>query len=478
LPPTKQALPSHFIFSVKRSGRYKARLVAGGHRQVHGLDFFETYAPVCMMRTFRMIAAIVAHEGLVMRQFDICTAFLNGVIEPGVQVFLRPPAGLNLAGWNLAGPDEVLRLLRALYGLRQASRVWNKRLEAELLANGFVQSKADPSLWMLHGEGGVVMALFYVDDGLVAARTAAAADALVALIGSIFDIRVHDGEPEDFVGVQISRDWARGTVKLDQQDKSRALAAKLGLSGERRHVPMSPETYATLRAAESGETMADVDLYQSVVGSLLHLAQCTRPDIALSVGALAAYCHAPSQAHYEAVLDVVRYVGSTAERGLTYGTSAVPVEIWCDANFAACLDTRRSTTGWGVNSFGALIQWSSKKQPTAAASTMEAEYQACGAVAREGLSLLKAFDELAFLSDAFPIQGPLIVRCDNQAALSLCNDKKEGQRSKHIDIIHHFARDRVATGELKFVYCKSADNMSDCFTKALARPAFESCLKG
>jgi hypothetical protein len=426
-----------------------------------------------MMRTFRMIAAVVAHEGLVMRQFDICTAFLNGELPE--EVYIRPPVGLDPP---LAAPGEVLRLLRALYGLRQAGRAWNKRLETELLARGFVQSQADPSLWMLHGKGGTVMTLFYVDDGLVAARTAAEADELVALIGSMFDIRVHDGEPEDFVGVQISRDRERGTVTLDQQDKSRALAATLGLSGERRSVPMSPETYANLRAATVGEQMADVDAYQSVVGSLLHLAQCTRPDIALAVGALAAYCHAPTQAHHVALLDVVRYVGSTAERGLTYGTSAVPVEIWCDANFAACLDTRRSTTGWGVKMFGCLVSWASKKQPTAAASTMDAEYQACGAVAREALSLLKAFGDLALLSDVFPISGPLIVRCDNQAALSLCNDKKEGQRAKHIDVIHHFARDHVASGELKFMYCRSADNPSDCLTKALARPAFESCLAG
>jgi hypothetical protein len=82
---------------------------------------------------------------------------------------------------------------------------------------------------------------------------------------------------------------------------------------------------------------------------------------------------------------------------------------------------------------------------------MEAEYQACGAAAREGLSLLKALGELASLSGDFPLVGPVLISCDNKAALSLCQDRKEGQRVKHIDIIHHFARDHVASGELKFV---------------------------
>ena len=243
-------------------------------------------------------------------------------------------------------------------------------------------------------------------------------------------------------------------------------------------MPMAPDVYGGLRARQPGEPEAPLEPYQSAVGSLLHLAQCTRPDIALAVGALASYNSAPSQAHWEAVLDVVRYVGGSASRGIVFGLSQVPLEIWCDANFAACQDTRRSTTGWVVIMYGGAVSWSSKKQATTAASTMEAEYQACGSVAREALSLIKQLEELQHLSCDFPIKGPLTVLCDNKAALTLCNERKEGQRVKHIDTIHHFARDHVVSGELKFDYCRSADNVSDCLTKALPRSAFESNLRG
>ena len=99
-------------------------------------------------------------------------------------------------------------------------------------------------------------------------------------------------------------------------------------------------------------------------------------------------------------------------------------------------------------------------------------------MAREALSLIKQLDELQHLSNDFPIKGPLTVLCDNKAALTLCNERKEGQRVKHIDTIHHFARDHVVSGELKFDYCRSADNVSDCLTKALPRSAFESNLRG
>jgi hypothetical protein len=178
------------------------------------------------------------------------------------------------------------------------------------------------------------------------------------------------------------------------------------------------------------------------------------------------------------LLDVVRYVGRTESRGITYGGKGHPLGFWCDANFAACRDTRRSTTGWVVTMYGGAVSWSSKKQATAAASTMDAEYQACGAAAREGMSLRKALGEMALLSWDFFLGGLVIIKCDNKAALSLCKDRKEGQQVKHVDVIHHFARDHVASGELSFVYCKSVENVSDCLTKVLSRPLFEKGLEG
>jgi hypothetical protein len=110
--------------------------------------------------------------------------------------------------------------------------------------------------------------------------------------------------------------------------------------------------------------------------------------------------------------------------------------------------------------YGGAVSWASKKQPTTAASTMDAEYLACGAAAWEGLSLSKALGEIASLSSDFPMGGPVVIRCDKKAALSLCQDRKEGQRVKHIVVIHHFACDHVASGELSFAslfYCKSEE---------------------
>jgi hypothetical protein len=207
------------------------------------------------------------------------------LLEQGIKTFLN--AKLVGTAYLAGGKGRVLRLKRSLYGLRQAPRAWNKRLETELSKLDFVQSDADPSLWIPQGKDGVVLALFYVDDGLVAARTATEADALVDRIALVFAIR-KVGEPQDFLGIRIVRELEAGTIPLTQEDKALALAAELGVAGESKVIPMSPETFSGLRKAQEGDTMGDKELYQSGIGSLLHLAQCTRPDIALGVGALAA----------------------------------------------------------------------------------------------------------------------------------------------------------------------------------------------
>jgi hypothetical protein len=272
----RQPLPSHFVYAQKRGGRYKARLVAGGHKQQQGVDFDET-----LYRSIRMMLAVAAHECLELRQFDIKTAFSNGYLKE--EAYIHPPHGWK----HLAGSGRVLRLDRALYGLRQASRAWNKRLEAELTAHGLVQSDADPALWIMHG-GGHVMTIFYVDDGMVAAQTAAEADALVDLVAGMFSVHKL-GEPQDMSGIEISRDRDAGRITIRQATKAQSLATAFGVEGERCATPMTPVVYGELQAAREGDDMADKEAYQSGIGSMLHMAQCVRPDIAAPVGALAAF---------------------------------------------------------------------------------------------------------------------------------------------------------------------------------------------
>jgi hypothetical protein len=189
------------------------------------------------------------------------------------------------------------------------------------------------------------MTIFYADDGMVAARTAAEADALVDLVAGMFSIHKL-GEPQDMLGIKISRDRDAGTITIRQASKAQSLATAFGVEGERCATPMTPGVYGELQAAREGDDMADNKAYQPGIGSLLHMAQCVRPDIAAPVSALAAFCLALTAAHYVAMLNVIRFVGCASDRGITYGHTGVPVEMWCDANFAVSIRGAACLDGW------------------------------------------------------------------------------------------------------------------------------------
>jgi hypothetical protein len=213
--------------------------------------------------------------------------------------------------------------------------------------------------------------MYYVNDGLVAAKNALEADALEDLVGSMFEIRKL-GEPQDLLRIHTCR---------DQEDKAEALAAEVGVqNGADVTRGVWGVEGGTTRGAHDRQAVVPAGDRQPVASSTVHTAEYCAVCCCISGILAGAECPA-----FAVLLDVGGYVGGTASSGITYGRKGHPLGFWCDANFAACSDTRRSsTTGWVVTMYGGAMSWSSKKQATAAASTIDAEYQACGAAAREG----------------------------------------------------------------------------------------------
>ena len=173
-------------------------------------------------------------------------------------------------------------------------------------------------------------------------------------------------------------------------------------------------------------------------------------------------------------MGVVRYLSSTSSKGIIFSCNNGMCELsgYCDADFAGDIDTRRSTTGYVFKLAGGAISWSSRLQPTVAASTTEAEYMAASNATKEGLWLRKLLTDLGK-----PVK-PIVIQSDNQAAISLLKNPITSMRSKHIDVIHHFARERVVRGEVVFSYVNTADNVADMLTKPLLELKFLACCKG
>ncbi|GJP74195.1 hypothetical protein CLOP_g4820 [Closterium sp. NIES-67] len=173
LPPGKKAITSKMIYRHKYGPegeltRYKSRLVARGFQQTKGKDYDEVFAPVGKGTTLRVLLAIAALLGWKIRQMDIVTAFLNGIILE--EVYMKQPEGLD------DGSGRVCRLKKAIYGLKQAPRAWYHKLEEALLAGGFKKSECDPSLFLLQEKDEILMLLVYVDDILLFSASTALLD--------------------------------------------------------------------------------------------------------------------------------------------------------------------------------------------------------------------------------------------------------------------------------------------------------------
>ncbi|KAJ9515788.1 hypothetical protein QJQ45_008691 [Haematococcus lacustris] len=471
LPEGCRPLANRWVWSVKRDGRgsivrFKARLVVKGFLQREGIDFHELHAPVSKHATVRALLAVAAAEDMELEHLDVKTAFLNGRLEE--VIYMHQPAGYE------DGSGRVCRLHRALYGLRQAPRAWHARLKEELEQLGFTASAADSCLFtMMRGSSKVLLAV-YVDDCLLAVSKGdmGTLEWVKQQLAAVFDIH-QLGPVEQFLGMRISRDRAARQLVLSQEQYALSVVDRYGLADSRpRAVPLSTaeqlQREGVQQQSEGGHSFAEV------IGSLQHLAVVSRPDIAHAVGVLAKFMSAPTKEHWRVLRGVLRYVADTAAMGLMYGASAGLVGF-CDADFAGDTDTRSSTTGHVFMLHGGAVSWSSRRQPTVAASTTESEYMACSAAGKEGLWLRGV---LADLSLGLAVVQPVTIMCDNEAALTLVKHPIASARSKHIDVLHHFVRERVARGELVFKFCGSAANVADVFTKALPSVKFEFCKTG
>ncbi|GAQ93484.1 hypothetical protein KFL_015700010 [Klebsormidium nitens] len=463
-PPGVKPIPCKWAFKLKKDengnvDRFKARLVIKGFKQKKGVDYDEVFAPVSRHVTLRSLLAVAAAENLEVDQLDIKTAFLNGDLEE--EIWMEQPELFE------TGEKQTACLLKkSLYGLKQAPRAWYLKLTSEMRKLGFEPSAADPALFTkADGNGKRTFVAVWVDDSLVVGEKLAVAEVKEAL-GKIFTVR-DLGPVRYFLGMEVARDRVKRTVKLTQRRAALDLLSEHGMEATRaRRVPLNPGE----KILKQGEPLnVEKFPYSSLVGSLLYLANCTRPDLAQVTGSLARFMSCPTEDHWRLARNVLSYLAGTSNEGLTYGAESLEFVGFCDANHGGDPETRRSTTGYVFLLGGAAVSWASKLQPTVAYSTVEAEYMAAAYAAKEGLWIRKLAADLGVECKRMTILS------DNQGALQLIKHPITSQRSKHIDISHHFVRERVIRGELHYDYCCTSKMPADFLTKALTSSKFELC---
>ena len=242
---------------------------------------------------------------------------------------------------------------------------------------------------------------------------------------------------------------------------STPLVAKDRLSASQS--PSTPEEKSEYEAYANGLK------YLEIVGAVLYATQ-TRPDIQYAIGVLAQFGSNPGRPHLEALKRVLRYLKGTAHFSLRLGGANSDTDLigWTDSDWAQDIDSRRSVGGFVFEIAGGVVSWSSKKQPTVALSTVEAEYMAASNATKEAIWLRSLLEDLGFKQVA-----ATIIYGDNQGCIALSRNPVAHSRAKHIDIRHHFIRERIANSEIDLRYCSTKEMLADIFTKQLPRETFE-----
>ena len=469
LPKYQKAVSSKWVFSLKRTEkgeieRFKARLVAKGCSQKFGVNYNETFSPVVRYETIRMIFAVAAEFELHLHQMDVSTAYLNSVLED--EVFMIQPKYFV----DEKFPNHVLKLKKALYGLKQSGRQWNQKLNRLLQGIGFQSCTSEPCVYIKHSEKDFNIIAVYVDDLLLASSCLTELKDIKLAIGEQVDV-VDKGPVIFFISLEVHRVGDIGKISISQKSQIRNLLKDNNMETCKPiFTPLDPKHQITC----GNEKCQRVDKteYQSLIGSLLYIAINTRPDILHSVCKLSQRNTDPHSEHLAAAKRILRYLSSTIDKQLTYQKTGKPLKCYTDADWGGDESDRKSFTGYAFIFGGAIFSYESKKQPTVALSSTEAEYMALTSASKEAQFLIKLISELR----VFKVEA-ITINVDNISAMNLAKNPVYHQRSKHIDIKYHYIRDVLREGFIKLEYCSSSENAADIFTKNLPKPTMEKLTK-
>lgn len=470
LPADRKAIKCRWVFKIKRNAngeivRHKARLVAKGCSQRYGVDYQETFSPVVRYSTLRTLMALAVEFNLEVSHLDVSTAFLHSSISE--EIYMEQPEGFR----DESQPFKVCKLKKAIYGLKQASREWYTFIKERLLELGFTQNNTDPCVFQRVIDDELTIVAVYVDDLVPLTRDQIKKENLVKSLKDHMDIN-DLGPVKHLLNMKVTQD-ANGSIALNQTTYIKKVLSKFGLE-EAKEVSTPMEVNRTFKEAKD-----PLDLpYRELIGHLTYLSICTRPDIANAVSRLARFNSSHDQDHWKSAKRVLRYLKATANYSMIYSKSSLPMHGYVDSDWGQDPIDRKSYSGYVFKFAHGAVSWESKRQPTVALSTAEAEYMAMSSATQEAIFLRN------FLRDIFREycknrnHTSMLMYSDSQSALNLSKNEVVNNRTKHIDIRHHFVREAVEKGLIRFNYLPTDLNIADILTKPLSKDKHDKFVNG
>ncbi|CEP01473.1 hypothetical protein PBRA_002079 [Plasmodiophora brassicae] len=489
-PTDAQVLPTMFVHTTKRDEdgeitRHKARFcVKGCCDKFKGQK--ETYSPTLRYATLRIMVALAAMLGVVIHQLDVKTAFLNGDLP--YPIYCEQPKN-----FVVGGRGKVMKLLKALYGLVEAPKLWYDKLVSVLFEIGFTRVTGDPCLFVMFttkdGRRQITILGVFVDDFMMFGTDPDVIEYVKAALGKKFKMK-DLGIARWILGMRIKQEATR--ITIDQQQYAKEVVARFqtdideAAAGRRLRAPATALPVGQIMPRRTDGVPHQHERYREGVGCLAHLSIGTMPTITHAVSQLSRHLNNPGREHFEAMLHVLRYVQNNTDVGIIYAKSKTPATEFdpmalnkdnvkesepraaVDSDFAMDPDTSKSVTGFIVTLMDAAVSWRSKQQSLVATSSAHAEYVAASELAREVVWVRMLLTDIGFT-----LTDPSIVLEDNTAAEQMVKTLGVTDRNKHIRVKWHYVRECVQEGLLRFERVASKNNPADALTKPTTREPVE-----
>ena len=441
-------LPGTWVFQRKRTpdgeiSKYKARYCVRGDMEEGDP---ETYAPVVAWSSVRLFLILAITLSWETCSIDFSSAFVQAKLEEPVWIHL--PRGFRLEKQS----SICLQLVKSLFGLSVAPRLWYKHVVAARLQLGFKLSATDQCFLYRP----TIIIVLYVDDLGIAYSNSDDVEAFFANLANMGFEFTREGSFTNFLGIKFERDEANNTVTLTQKGLIQKIIAATGM--EDCNPNWTPATQLALGIDPDGEPTNETWSYPSIVGMLLYLSTNTRIDISFAVSQVARFNHSPKKSHATAVKTIVRYLHQTSDKGTIITPSGdLSLDCYVDANFAGLFGRNpdrepssvKSRTGYLITLGNAPIIWKSQLQTEISLSTLESEYSALSTSMRALLPLLALLKEvIKALLLPYDYRASIRARVfeDNNGALLLATSQRLTNRTKYFLVKRHFFWSYVKSG--------------------------------
>jgi hypothetical protein len=494
----RKPLPSMAISTIKydsnnKPKRAKYRIVVLGNLDYHNWSKESTAAPVMSQLELRLLTSLAVYHKRILKNCEVKQAFVQSSLPCDEDYFVCLPVGCPKSP-----PGTYWKLIRSLYGLKRAPKLWFEKLSSHLTAMGLKTCANSPCLFfgsLIEGEAPIYVGI-YVDDIIYFSPNDQVEREFEKRLSSLGEIDFM-GQVTHFLGIEFN--WhihndGNVSVNLTQQSFTENLLDSFVCSSDSISTFTSP-----YRSGMPIDTIPTIDMsvpdrdklrlqYQSLVGSLNWLAHTTRPDISTVVSLLAQHQSNPSPGHFDAAIHVVHYLSHTKTLGIQFSSCRrVGLESFLhfpllpqilpmtDANWGPQdaslstvpmelpLFTSRSMSAFYVDLLGPL-HWISKRQQVMACSSAEAEIYATNECVKSLLELVQILDCLGVKNIFMP--GITTIFNDNNACVNWAK-KCTTKGLCHIQMRENHVRENVENKFVRIVHIGGKVNLADIFTKEM-----------